>query len=273
MAQAFQILALHGFTGCGEDFLYLDQATPDHWQWHCPNLPGHGPSPQLDCSPEATSTFITGCASKFRSPITDLRSPTSDHRPPTTDICRPITVLLGYSMGARAALLHAALSPKVWDALVMISPNPGIESLTDLAMRREADAALAEQIERDGVPAFLEYWQATPMIRSQQKIPTDIREPMRANRRQHSAAGLAQSLCQFGQGSYPNLWPIIDEIQLPTLLITGALDTKYTAIAERMARECPNASHHAIDAVGHAPHLEAAPVFLAHLERFLTLHL
>jgi pimeloyl-ACP methyl ester carboxylesterase len=103
-------------------------------------------------------------------------------------------ILLGYSMGARAALLHAIANPTHWDALILISANPGIESAAERSARAASDTGLAQRIIRDGVPAFLEFWQQTPIIRSQQHIRADWRASMQQYRLQHTAAGLATSV-------------------------------------------------------------------------------
>lgn len=248
-----QIIALHGFTGCGEDFSGFAKLCPAVEKWDCPNLPGHGPEPQLNCSPEAKLHFIQSRASAYMSQA-------SYRRP----------ILLGYSMGARAALLHACRYPDLWDALILISPNPGIEAASERAKRRLVDEKLACRIERAGVDAFIEFWQNTPMIRSQRMIRDNWRTAMQVLRRQHTAAGLAASLRQFGQGCCPNLWPELPRLSLPTLLICGAMDKKYSELAARMSEVLPNCSQHTIAAVGHMPHLEAPAASAAIINRFLS---
>jgi 2-succinyl-6-hydroxy-2,4-cyclohexadiene-1-carboxylate synthase len=180
-------------------------------------------------------------------------------------------ILLGYSMGARAALLHATQFPEAWDALILISANPGIEDETMRTQRRSADADLADSIERGGVDTFLEYWQQTPLIRSQQNIPADWLVAMQANRQKHKAEGLANSLRQFGQGSFPNLWPSLPKLKMPICLVSGTLDTKYTRIGERMlpSFDSPRTTHLAIDGASHMPHLEQAEETALAIRSFL----
>lgn len=243
------ILALHGFTGCGADFASLAELVGG--VWHCPDLPGHGANADLDCSPEATLNFIEKERSAFN----------AQHPTPN--------ILLGYSMGARAALLHAAQFPDTWDALILISGNPGIEDETERNPRRGADSKLAERIEFEGVESFLDYWQNTPLIRDQQNAPALTREAMQANRRQHKTTGLASSLRQFGQGACPNLWPALKKLQLPILLITGQTDGKYTGIAQRMSGQLPRGTCRIIQNSGHAPHIEQTEVTSHVLRGFL----
>ena len=233
LSKPVHILALHGFTGRGEDFLGFTKLCESGIRWQCPDLPGHGPDLSQSCDIEAILHFI------------------SDQKPEKPRIA------LGYSMGARAALLHAVTYPEYWDALILVSGTAGIESDTERTKRKQQDDTLAERILRDGVDAFLRYWQQTPLIRSQQRIRPNWREQMQTNRRQHTAEGLAASLREFGQGSYPNLWPELDKLQCPVLLITGELDNKYCAIAKRMADYLPNAQWERVPDCGHMPHLEA----------------
>ena len=178
-------------------------------------------------------------------------------------------IVLGYSMGARAALLHAIANLKHWDALILISANPGIESAAERSARAASDTALAQRIISDGVPTFLEFWQQTPIIRSQQHIRADWQASMQQNRLQHTAAGLAKSVEQFGQAACPNLWPQLNKLQCPILLISGKHDLKYCTIAERMQRALPQAQWSKIPDAGHMPHLEAPEATAAAIRRFV----
>jgi len=255
------ILALHGFTGRGSDFAPFAEFVGG--DWHCPDLPGHGPNPQLDCTPEATIDFVEA----ERATRHSRHSMFSVQR--SAFNVQGSSVLLGYSMGARAALQHALAYPGAWDALVLISPNPGIADPAARAARRATDAELAERIERGGVDAFIEFWQQTPMIRSQRNIRAEWRSAMQAARAGHTAEGLAASLRRFGQGSCPDLWPELPPT-MPTLLITGEQDIKYTRIAERMSAK--HVSHTVIGGVGHAPHLEAPGMTAEVIHSFLPSH-
>lgn len=247
------ILALHGFTGCGADFVPFAELCGGHW--HCPDLPGHG-----ECA-LSTGATTPGAMVNF----VDRQGPAC------ADQASAPKILLGYSMGARAALLHASKFPRKWDALILISANPGIENETGRAERRSADGDLADTIERQGVDAFLEFWQNTPLIRSQKSIPADWLAVMQANRRKHEAGGLADSLRQFGQGSFPNLWPELSKLPMPVCLITGSHDSKYTEIARRMLPRInsPLSSHTVIERAAHMPHLEKAEETADATRRFI----
>lgn len=178
-------------------------------------------------------------------------------------------------MGARAALLHAVRYPQKWDALILISPNPGIEDEAARAERQAVDAKLAQRIEDEGVDAFIEFWQSTPMIRSQKNIRPEWRAAMGTARKRHAATGLAASLRQFGQGQCPNLWPDLNKLSMPVLLLTGKEDLKYTRIAERMQESMrggqrPLRVHwQSIENSGHMPHLESPESVARQIDDFL----
>lgn len=160
-------------------------------------------------------------------------------------------------MGARAALLHALTYPNYWEAVILISGTAGIESEAERVERRQQDGLLAQRIRQEGVSEFLDYWQQTPLIKSQQNIRSDWLKTMQANRDKHSAEGLAASLEAFGQGSYPNLWSHLGKLHCPVLLIAGGQDVKYCALAKRLGEQLPNAQWKTVHNCGHSPHLES----------------
>lgn len=240
-------LALHGFTGCGEDFAPFADILGGHWL--CPDLPGHGAVAQADCSSDGMIDSVGRHAREVQA------TP---------------RILLGYSMGARAALLHALEHPQCWDALILISGNPGIENVDDRAARCESDNALADRIETDGVETFLEYWQSQPLIQSQQNIRSEWLSVMQANRAALTSAGLAASLRGFGQGAYPNLWSQLPKLTMPTLCIAGDQDAKYSVIARRMQATLPDAQTAIISSAGHMPHLESPDETAAVIKQFLA---
>ena len=256
-----QILALHGFTGCGEDFAEFSPLCGAADAWSCPNLPGHGPEPTLDCTPQATVKLVDQHAAVHES----SRTLQSDKSVAST----APKILLGYSMGARAALLHAIANLTHWDALILISANPGIEDESTRTERATSDAKLAQRIRHEGVPTFLEYWQQTPMIRCQQQIRADWQTAMQQHRLKHTAEGLATSLEQFGPAHCPNLWPQLNQLTCPVLLVTGANDEKYYTIAKRMEAKLPQAQWVSIPGVGHMPHLEAPEATAAVIRDFI----
>lgn len=243
------VLALHGFTGSGADWEPV--ATSLDAPVLAPDLLGHGGSP-APADPaayrihEVVEHCLAWCAS------------------------RPAWIVVGYSMGGRVAL---RLAPALGDrlrGLVLVSTSPGIEDPRARADRAVRDAELADAIEAHGVPWFTERWAQHPLIRTQETIPTPIREAMRQRRLQNRAAGLAGSLRGMGQGSVLPVWDSLERITAPTLWVSGDLDPQYTDIAARAVARLPNACHVPIPDAGHCTHLEALAPVLDPVQRFVA---
>jgi len=171
---------------------------------------------------------------------------------------------VGYSMGGRIVLHLALARATEVRGLVLVSTTAGISDAGERAARREADAALAESVERDGVPAFVERWLEGPMWAT---LPRDAAgvEARLAN----SAAGLASSLRLAGTGAQEPLWDRLAAITAPALVITGELDAKFGAVGAHLARALPHASHTILPGAGHAVPWEQPGVFAATVDEWL----
>ena len=209
-------ILLHGFTGGPRSFGDQDAAVPE--------LPGHG------AAPPATS-WDDALASLER---------LLDAGP---------AIVGGYSMGARLALALALRRPASVARLILESGSPGIEDDSERANRRARDEELATLLEREGVAAFLRVWEANPILAGQPH------EALRPERMRNSAAGLASALRHLGQGAQPSLWDAQPLLRVPVLLVAGALDAKYVALAQRMQGLLPHAQMNIVEGAGHAPHL------------------
>jgi 2-succinyl-6-hydroxy-2,4-cyclohexadiene-1-carboxylate synthase len=168
-------------------------------------------------------------------------------------------ILLGYSMGGRIAL-YTALSG-YFRALILESASPGIADPTERAQRRRSDNELADRIEQEGIASFVDYWEHLPLFASQQKLPAEVLTAQRTQRLTNNIRGLANSLRGIGTGVQPPLYENLPSLALPTLLITGDLDDKYTAIAQQMAITMPDAHLSIVSNAGHTVHLEQPAQF------------
>jgi 2-succinyl-6-hydroxy-2,4-cyclohexadiene-1-carboxylate synthase len=168
---------------------------------------------------------------------------------------------LGYSMGGRFCLHLALARPDLVDRLVLVSTTPGIADATERAARRAADDALADELDPPGADpgrdaerrdAFLHRWLAQPLFAS---LPPEV--DALDERRRNTACGLASSLRLAGTGTQQPLWSELGRLAMPVLVVTGADDAKYDALAEQMVAAIgANASHVRVPGAGHAVHLE-----------------
>lgn len=174
---------------------------------------------------------------------------------------------VGYSMGARLCLHAALAAPDAVRGLVLISTTGGIDDDGERAARRAADEALADRIERIGVPAFLDEWLAQPLFASLSPASQG-----RAERLANTAAGLAMSLRRAGTGAQEPLWERLGHLRIPTLVIAGALDEKFVALGRRLAHTIPDAELAVVAGAGHTVHLERPDAFLDVLRPWLDRH-
>jgi 2-succinyl-6-hydroxy-2,4-cyclohexadiene-1-carboxylate synthase len=177
-------------------------------------------------------------------------------------------ILLGYSMGGRIAL-YTALSG-YFRALILESASPGIADPAERAQRRQSDNELANRIEQDGIASFVDYWENIPLFASQQNLPAEVLAAQRAQRLANNTRGLANSLRGIGTSVQPPLYADLPSLTIPTLLITGDLDDKYTTIAQQMAHTLPNAHLSIVPNAGHTVHLEQPAHFRKLVYDFCT---
>jgi 2-succinyl-6-hydroxy-2,4-cyclohexadiene-1-carboxylate synthase len=154
-------------------------------------------------------------------------------------------------------------------SLVLLGASPGIADPAARAERRAADEALAAGVERDGVAAFLDRWLAGPLFAT---LPQELAG--REDRLVNTPEELAAALRLLGAGAQAPLWDRLARLRCPTLLVAGALDAKFAALAAEMAAAIGPAAHlQLVPDAGHAAHLERPAELAALLDEFLTAHL
>jgi len=170
---------------------------------------------------------------------------------------------LGYSMGGRIALAGAVRNPSRISSLVLESASPGLAGESERKARRRADEALAEGILRGGMEAFVDHWLGLPLFATQGKLPPKIRSLTRERKLQNRPEALAACLRGIGTGAQPSFWDSLQGISVPTLLLAGEEDRKFTQVAGQMAAEIPRAVLRLMPKAGHAIHLENPFAWLA----------
>ena len=173
--------------------------------------------------------------------------------------------LLGYSMGARMALLYALEYPEEVTHLVLESGSVGIEEEGERQARYVADRALAERIRAHDITWFSETWAKLDIFKTQQSLPPKVQQQIQGRRLLNSPHALAFTLEGSGQGTMPYVGHCLGELTMPVCYISGELDTKYTDIGARYFGEV----HHVVPQVGHNVHVEAPEAYQQILKQFL----
>jgi 2-succinyl-6-hydroxy-2,4-cyclohexadiene-1-carboxylate synthase len=221
------VVCLHGFTG-----------TADSWRTHVGalgrtgrvfalTLPGHGPHSPVA---EGFDTNVAWIAGQIAA--ADLAG------------CH----LVGYSLGARAALGVAVRHANIAASLTLIGASPGLVTSAQREQRRAADGKWIDLLRHDGIAAFVDAWQDLPIFDTQTR---EHRAAQRAARLSHDPEGLARSLEQMGLAVMPDYRPSIGDIAVPTRLVTGDRDDKFMALADEIAPMFPDSDRVVVAACGH----------------------
>ena len=172
--------------------------------------------------------------------------------------------LMGYSMGARLALVYALEYPQEVSHLVLESGSVGIEDRVERQDRYVADQGLAERIRAHDITWFSETWAQLEIFKTQQGLPTKVQQQIRGRRLLNSPHALAFTLKGSGQGSMPYVGHRLSELTMPVCYISGELDAKYTAIGARYFGDV----HRIVPQVGHNVHVEAPEAYRQILKQF-----
>jgi 3-oxoadipate enol-lactonase len=171
------------------------------------------------------------------------------------------TALVGVSLGGRVALEVAVAAPDRVAALVLVGSGlPGHDWSKELrATWEEEEAALREGDLDKAVEVVLQTWVAGPGRRLDDVDP-EVRA--RVAEMQRRAFELQSSIEDDEELLVEDLAQRLGEIQAPTLVLVGEEDTPdIQAIAERLAREIPNARYERIANTAHVPSMERPEEF------------
>ncbi|MCY8426554.1 2-succinyl-6-hydroxy-2,4-cyclohexadiene-1-carboxylate synthase [Bacillus vallismortis] len=246
------IVCLHGFTGSKQSWTFLDGLLPESRLIKMDCL-GHGDTDApLNGKRYSTSRQVSDLAEIFD----ELKL----HK----------VKLIGYSMGGRLAYSFAMTYPERVSALVLESTTPGLKTLEERRDRIMRDRKLADFILRDGIKAFVQYWEGIPLFSSQRRLAEDVRHRIRSGRLRNNEIGLANSLIGMGTGSQPSWWSRVEDLTMPVLLICGEWDEKFCAINQEVHKKLPSSKIEIVPNAGHTVHVEQPRLFGKIVSGFLT---
>ncbi len=232
---------LHGFTNTSETWgPFVDLLAPAYGIQRV-DLPGHGRSSGVVANLPESATLIE-------------------------ELLTEPTIVVGYSLGGRVALHVGLDQPPLLRGLVLIGATAGIENNDERLTRRTSDEALAARLRSSGdLGQFLEEWLDGPLFtsltREQQYLEARLN---------NTVEGLASSLEQCGTGTQEPLWLRLADLEVPTLVLAGTRDAKFTELGQKMAAAIPAAKFQAIEGAGHAVHLERPKETAEAILRFAT---
>lgn len=236
-----RVVLVHGFTQTQASWDSVAGDLADRYEIVRVDLPGHGASAHVQLDFPAAAAAVGDAGGRG--------------------------VYVGYSLGGRLCLRLALDRPDLVTALVLVGTSPGLANEGEREARQRTDEEWATLIERDGVDAFLDRWLEQPLFATLPREVAGLDE-----RRRNPAAGLAATLRSLGTGVQEPLWDRLPSLATPTLLVAGARDEKFAALAAAIAERAPAATVELIDGAGHAAHLERPEAFAQAVEGFLAAH-
>ncbi len=246
------VFLLHGFTGSSNDWMEIIPNLNKKFSYVAIDLIGHGQSE----SPNELELY------KTPSMIAQL-----------DDIFRHFTkeqfILMGYSMGGRAALSYAVQYPDKLAGLILESTSAGI---ADEKLRRERvlhDEKIIEIIEKKKIEEFFKFWMSQDLFVTLKSIPEEKLLKAKAAKLLNNKIGLINSLRGFGTGVMPPLHDQLNSIKCKTLLITGELDSKFSYINQELTKKIINSRHEIVKDSGHIVHFEKQEEFVKVVKGFL----
>lgn len=247
------MLAVHGFTGCKEDFAdELDILARSGVHVVAPDLRGHGDSTHLD---DESAYSLTSFADDLWG-LADSLDWDRFH-------------LLGHSMGGMIAQVMVLDRPERIERLVLMDTHHGVVPGLDPAL-----IALGVQLART------EGLEVIQMLLQQGANPTDnpayqriclerpgYKEFSEAKMLRASASMYASMLGQLAQ--MVDRLELLGALEVPTLVMVGALDAAFLEASRAMAARIPGALLEVIADAGHSPQFEATAAWRASLHGFL----
>lgn len=174
--------------------------------------------------------------------------------------------LVGYSMGGRLALQALLENDPPWQAAVIVSAHPGLESEAEKTARRSADAMWAMKAMASPWQDFLKEWGSQSVLGG--ALPRDPNlSTALAGRRQE----ISRSFVDWSLGNQDNLWERLGEIAIPVLWIVGENDGKFREIGERAVSVMPSAELVVAPGAGHRVPWDAPAWFAETVAGFLKL--
>lgn len=234
------LLLVHGFGGSSADWELFTAALPADQSYILFDLPGCGNSEKgaddsfytFDGLGEVAAAVVQVCGVKSVVPC-------------------------GYSAGGRLVYYITAHRMLAWQtAFVAISTTPGIPVDADREERRIGDIGHAAMIGEHGIEAWAERWLSLDLFDGLKQMPEDFMKEYRKRRLQNDPEVLQNYLLFSGTGVMEPQQPLLRELDMPGLLISGGNDEKYAGIGSRVIRVNKRFKHFVIDGGWHTVYIE-----------------
>ena len=166
------------------------------------------------------------------------------------------SILLGYSLGGRLALHACVCRPDLWQAVVVASADPGLESEEDKRFQLERDRNWAGRLTNEPLEKLADEWDKQPVFGGlKNQAPRNLGEM--------DASKLSRQFEIFSKGLQQNLLPKLAELKNPPILfLSGEKDHKYQKIGEELSKSSPVVKAQVVADAGHRVPWENSETFV-----------
>jgi 3-oxoadipate enol-lactonase len=224
------------------------RAIPKGWRLITPDLRGFGGSTELD----SLSALSIG---DYADDIVDLLE----------ELGVTKAVVGGCSMGGYAALALYQSAPELFDGLILANTRAGADSPESRANRRNMLAL----VDREGPSGVAREMMPKLIGRTTQETNPSVEATVRRLIKQQSPTAIRAAIHRMMHR--PDSTPLLPQVKVPTLVITGAEDEMIPVEeSRRIASAVPGAKLVIVPGAGHLANLEQPEVFNAELSSFLA---
>jgi 3-oxoadipate enol-lactonase len=224
------------------------RAIPNGWRLITPDLRGFGGSTELD----SVAALSIG---DYADDVIDLLEELGVTR----------AVIGGCSMGGYAALALYQSKPEIVEALVLANTRAGADSPESRANRRNMLAV----VDREGPSGIAREMMPKMLGQTTKDGNATAEATVRRLIKQQSPTGIRSAIHRMMHR--PDSTPLLAQIAVPTLVITGSEDEMIPVEeSRRMARAVPGAQLVIVPGAGHLANLEQPDAFNAALTTFLN---
>jgi 3-oxoadipate enol-lactonase len=224
------------------------RAIPKGWRLITPDLRGFGGSTELD----SISALSIG---DYAEDIVDLLAELKVTR----------AVVGGCSMGGYAALALYQVAPQLFEGLVLANTRAGADSPESRANRRNMLAL----VDREGASGVAREMMPKLLGKTTHESNSDAESFVRRLIKQQSPVAIRGAIHRMMHR--PDSTPLLAQVSVPTLVITGAEDEMIPVEeSRRIASGIRGAKLVIIPGAGHLANLEQPEAFNAALSGFLT---
>ncbi|WKZ93476.1 2-succinyl-6-hydroxy-2,4-cyclohexadiene-1-carboxylate synthase [Chimaeribacter arupi] len=202
------LVFLHGLLGRGSEWQPVLARCGD-WPCLTVDLPGHGASAAV--SPSGFAALDNQLTAVLRQQNIERYW------------------LVGYSLGGRVAMYHAARQPAGLCGLVVEGSHPGLLHPAERLARLESDRRWAQRFLQQPLPQVLDAWYRQPLF-------AELTDPQRQGliglRSHNQPAGIAQMLLATSLGHQPPFDAALRRLRHPFYCLCGEQDARFRALAE-----------------------------------------